>query len=87
MDMDAPKVTPTKGQVSFLIWLSKFAVVSGLTLEIVDSSVLLRAPHGGQFEEESGKELVHLLSLEAARLIVEVSVVKNDYGVRVDFSS
>jgi hypothetical protein len=25
--------------------------------------------------------------LEAARLIVEVSVVKNDYGVSVDFPS
>jgi hypothetical protein len=85
--MDADKITLTKGQITFLVWLSRFAVVSGLTLEVEDESLLVRAPHGGQFEVESGDALVHLLTLEADRLSVAITACRNDYGVSVVFAS
>jgi hypothetical protein len=81
------KSKPTTGQISFLIWLSKFATVSGLNVLVEQDKLLVRAPHGGQFEAESGLELVHLFDLEAERLEVQVISKVNDYGVAIEFSS
>jgi hypothetical protein len=71
--------------VKFAMWLSKFAVASGLVIEEAEDNILIRGGHGAAFDKQASEELIQIFTLEIQRLGVAATVSSNDYGVVISF--